>query len=153
MGETDPTQAYTFDVTIGGVTQNLTLTSGQSYTYSDLKDGTTWSVTETSTNPEGWTTTVNGVTGTTASGTIQSGQGSAATFVNTVTGKLTVSKTVAGAESDDTDFDFTLTYGGTTQTFTLKSGGAQSFNIPAGVAFTVSETDPGEGWMTNHQRQ
>lgn len=60
-------------------------------------------------------------------------------------GTLRVSKAVTSENpmdpAPDTAFNFTLTYVGTTENFSLKNGESKEFLIPAGSEFTVTETN------------
>lgn len=137
--------SYNFTITFGdGTTEDFTLDRTNRYTATFEKTpGTTWTVEETSALDTGWTVSVNGQTGDTASGEFESGVTSAVTFTNSAPGSLTVKKT---AEGSDETFSFTLSYGGTTESFELADGGSQSFeNLPAGTEYTVTENS-GEGW-------
>ena len=136
---------YTFSITFNGnETETFTLNKANRYTATFEKTpGTTWTVEETSALDTGWTVSVNGQTGDTASGVFESGVTSAVTFTNSAPGSLTVKKT---AEGSDETFIFTLSYGGTTESFELADGGSQSFeNLPAGTEYTVTENS-GDGW-------
>ncbi len=145
----DPNTEYTFDVTIGDSTNTLTLKAGESHTYPNLTSGTTWTVTETSVLDEGWTTTVNGTESKTVPGKIASGAVSHADFVNSAPGTLVVTKSVVGEDApSDAEFNFTLTYGGASHTFKLTDGGSETFTLPAGTQYAVTENNPGEGWTS-----
>ena len=137
---------YTFSITFNGdETENFTLNKANRYTATFEKTpGTTWTVEETSALDTGWTVSVNGQTGDTASGEFESGVTSAVTFTNSAPGSLTVKKT---AEGSDEKFSFTLSYGGTTESFELADGESKNFTgLPAGTEYTVTEHS-GEGWM------
>ena len=145
----DPDAEYTFKVTINGTEQELKLKNGQLETYSGLQAGANWTVEETGALAEGWTTTVNGTEGRTLSGKIASGQVSRADFVNSAPGTLVVTKSVAGEDAPaDAEFNFTLTYGGASHTFKLTDGGSETFTLPAGTQYAVTEDIPGEGWTS-----
>ena len=136
---------YTFSITFNGdETENFTLNKANRYTATFEKTpGTTWTVEETSALDTGWTVSVNGQTGDTASGEFESGVTSAVTFTNSAPGSLTVKKT---AEGSDEKFSFTLSYGGTTESFELADGESKNFTgLPAGTEYTVTEHS-GEGW-------
>lgn len=136
---------YTFSITFNGdETENFTLNKANRYTATfEKKPGTTWTVAETSALDTGWTVSVNGQTGDTASGEFESGVTSAVTFTNSAPGSLTVKKT---AEGSDETFSFTLSYGGTTESFELADGESKNFTgLPAGTEYTVTENS-GEGW-------
>lgn len=136
---------YTFSITFNGdETENFTLNKANRYTaVFEKTPGTTWTVEETSALDTGWTVSVNGQAGDTASGVFESGVTSAVTFTNSAPGSLTVKKT---AEGSDEKFSFTLSYGGTTESFELASGESKNFTgLPAGTEYTVTENS-GEGW-------
>lgn len=136
---------YTFSITFNGdETENFTLNKANRYTaVFEKTPGTTWTVEETSALDTGWTVSVNGQAGDTASGVFESGVNSAVTFTNSAPGSLTVKKT---AEGSDETFSFTLSYGGKTERFELASGESKSFTgLPAGTEYTVTENS-GEGW-------
>ena len=145
-------ESYTFDVTIGGLgTQKITLdaSNGYVFTFDNLQAGAEWEVTETSMLSNGWTTTVNGKDGKTASGKIASGEVSRADFVNSAPGTLVVTKSVEGEDApSDAEFNFTLTYGDKTETFVLKADENKTFTLPAGTQYAVTEDNPGEGWTS-----
>lgn len=142
----DPDATYTFTVKIGEGEETLILKAGENKLYENLADGTAWSVAEASL-PDGWTTTVNGKPDDSASGTIQSGKISAASFANAAPGTLTVSKTATGGSNSEEEFSFTLEYGTERSEFTLKNGEQKTFTLPAGTEYTVSESNSG-GWKT-----
>ena len=137
---------YTFSITFNGVeTETFTLNKLNRYTaVFEKTPGTTWTVVEeTSALDPGWTVSVNGRPGNTASGVIESGVHSAVTFTNSAPGSLTVKKT---AEGSDETFSFTLSYGGTTESFELADGESKNFTgLPAGTEYTVTENS-GDGW-------
>lgn len=136
---------YTFSITFNGdETENFTLNKANRYTaVFEKTPGTTWTVEETSALDTGWTVSVNGQAGDTASGEFESGVTSAVTFTNSAPGSLTVKKT---AEGSDETFSFTLSYGGTTESFELADGESKNFTgLPAGTEYTVTENS-GEGW-------
>ena len=138
-------RSYNFTITFGdGTTEDFTLDRTNRYTkIFEKTPGTTWTVAETSALGSGWTVSVNGQTGKTANGEFKSGVTSAVTFTNSAPGSLTVKKT---AEGSDEKFSFTLSYGGTTESFELANGESRSFTgLPAGTEYTVTE-DSGEGW-------
>ena len=124
---------YTFSITFNGdETETFTLNKANRYTaVFEKTPGTTWTVAETSTLDTGWTVSVNGQAGKTASGVFESGVTSGVTFTNSAPGSLTVKKT---AEGSDETFSFTLSYGGTTESFELTNGESESFTgLPAGI--------------------
>lgn len=56
------------------------------------------------------------------------------------TAELTIQKTVSGNMYNANDvFSFTLLYGGNSETFTLKGGESQTFQVPVGAEVTVTE--------------
>lgn len=105
-----------------------------------------------------------------AEGTISitAGTPAVAEFTNTVAGYLKVTKTVSGNAGEiDKDFNFTVnlktadnesvsgTYSELTfdtngnATFTLKNGGSKEIKLPAGLAYTVTETSANQnGYKT-----
>ena len=102
-------------VTVGtGGTVSLKLTHNQSITFTDLPVGTTYTVTETEANQGGYSTSSSDETG-----TIEKDQTKTAAFTNeknttppptTMTGSLTVSKTVTGtAGNQSREWHFTVT--------------------------------------------
>lgn len=137
---------YTFSITFNGVeTETFTLNKLNRYTaVFEKTPGTTWTVVEeTSALDPGWTVSVNGRPGNTASGVFESGVNSGVTFTNSAPGSLTVKKT---AEGSDETFSFTLSYGGTTASFELADGASKNFTgLPAGTEYTVTENS-GDGW-------
>ena len=139
----------TFDgVTFTDGKAKLTLSDGESQTIHHLPARTQWTVTEdTSGLPSNWTVTANGDSGNTASGVITSGEVSAAAFINSAPGTLTVTKEAEGGSAGQ-EFSFTLAYGGSSQPFTLTDGDSKNFTLPAGTDYTVTEADPGARWST-----
>ncbi len=152
---------FTGNVTIGGVTftdgvAKITLKHDESKTISGLPEGTKYTVTENTV--DNYTTSVNGTTGNSATGTIDNESVSTASFTNTHdSGSLTVSKTVSGSGShSETTFNFTVTlsdtsingpYGG----MTFKDGVAEveiaggasvtATGLPTGITYKVEEDD------------
>ncbi|PWM60021.1 MAG: hypothetical protein DBX91_04805 [Subdoligranulum variabile] len=147
----------------------FTLTDGDSKTAKDLPADLHYEVTEAEANHDGYVTTV----GSNQSGTISMGQTATVAFTNSRNGEvgsLIVSKTVEGAQGDkNKDWNFTVTltdadgspatevnsdYGEMTfvngvAEFTLKDG--QSIiatNLPAGLTYTVTETEANQGNYT-----
>ena len=166
--EEDLTQKFTFTVTLSDQTLTGTfgdmvfengvaefeLQHGQSKEARKLPAGLEYTVTES--NNEGYTATMTGETG-----TIEDSATATAAFVNNRNdgskGGLTVTKTVTGNSGDTAkDFTFTVTLDDTTvngvygdmtftngiATFTLRHGQSATANgLPAGVAYTVTESD------------
>ena len=147
----------------------FTLTDGDSKTAKDLPADLHYEATEAEANHDGYVTTV----GSNQSGTISMGQTATVAFTNSRNGEvgsLIVSKTVEGAQGDkNKDWNFTVTltdadgspatevnsdYGEMTfvngvAEFTLKDG--QSIiatNLPAGLTYTVTETEANQGNYT-----
>jgi hypothetical protein len=148
----------------------FSLKAGESATMS-LPAGVTYTVTETNL-PENCI--AFSPAGGTQKGVISSGADSTVSFVNSYTGTLTVSKTVTGDTSGITlsGYGFTTTtylkqgdetytgpvlwtkdgLSGTATssaaglTFTLKAGESVTMTIPAGVTYTVTETNIPEGF-------
>ena len=138
-------------INVNGATQTLSssnrvftvnLKHGESAVISNLPAGVTYTAEETP-EPE-YTPAV-----TSAGGTIASNHTSSVLFVNdhagsdTKSGSIVVRKTVSGTGADkQKDFEFTVTIGGITETFTLKDGHSRTFDyLPAGTAYTVVEKD------------
>lgn len=150
------------DMTFADGAATFTLKHNEQKTASGLPAGITYTVTESEANQDGYTTTVNG-----ASGSIRKNQTATAAFVNTKNssggsddddayGSLTVSKTVAGTAADlNQSFTFTIkldhsisgTYGDMRfdkgiAVITLKHGeSSTATRLPAGIHYTVTESD------------
>ena len=143
------------DMTFANGVATVTLKGGEKATATDLPTGITYTITEAAAT--GFQLT--GKTGDT--GTISTTK-SEAEFENTRdTGDLTVKKTVSSTVGSDTDKDFTFTvtltglsseasnkkygdmqFANGVATFTLKDGEtATATGLPAGVQYTVEETD------------
>lgn len=150
------------DITFADGAATFTLKHNEQKTASGLPAGITYTVTESEANQDGYTTTVNG-----ASGSIRKDQTATAAFVNTKNsgggsddddayGSLTVSKTVSG-DTVDTERAFTFTikldhsisgkYGDMrfdkgVAAITLKHGeSSTATRLPAGIHYTVTESD------------
>jgi len=155
----DPAQEFAFEIVFSGegaptpATQDFTLKSGETKTFSDIPEGVAYAVAETP---------VSGYTAdfAQAQGTIN---GDAAVgFVNDYApapagaGSLTVTKQAVNAdgsgltqEQQDTAFGFTAVIGGASQAFTLKSGESKTIDgIPDGTAYSVTET-PADGYAAH----
>ena len=151
------------DMTFVNGVAEFTLKHNEKKTASELPVGITYTVTESEANQDGYTTTVNG-----ASGSIGKNQTATAAFTNTKNssgggsddddayGSLTVSKTVAGTAADlNQSFTFTIkldrsisgTYGDMrfdkgVAVITLKHGeSSTATRLPAGIHYTVTESD------------
>ena len=151
------------DMTFADGAATFTLRHNEQKTASGLPAGITYTVTESEANQDGYTTTVNG-----ASGSIGKDQTATAAFTNTKNssgggsddddayGSLTVSKTISG-DTVDTEraFTFTIkldrsisgTYGDMrfdkgVAVITLKHGeSSTATRLPAGIHYTVTESD------------
>lgn len=151
------------DMTFVDGAATFTLKHNEQKTASGLPAGITYTVTESEANQDGYTTTVNG-----ASGSIGKDQTATAAFTNTKNsssggsddddayGSLTVSKTISG-DTVDTEraFTFTIkldrsisgTYGDMrfdkgVAVITLKHGeSSTATRLPAGTHYTVTESD------------
>ena len=156
----------------------FTLRHGQTVTATGLPAGTTYQITETEANQDGYTTTA-----VRDSGTIPEGGTAAAAFTNTKqggggggpepsrpTGSLTISKTVTGKGDTDKDFTFTITITSSTgsplgnrfsfsgsKSGTIGSGGSITLRdgqsvtiqgIPAGSKYTVTEAEANQNGYT-----
>ena len=143
----------------------FTLKGGESIIASELPSGTGYTVTER--EKEGYVASVNGESGSTASGTIPANNMAYAAFVNFYEGGridpdpeyggLIISKTISGDGAVETDeFPFTVTldnaeingtYGNIdfingAAAFTLKGGeSVTASDLPAGTGYIVTETD------------
>ncbi len=151
----DLNKAFTFAVTLGDVTKEITLKHGETKEFIGIPVGTEYTVIELTANKDGYLATVD-----TYDGRIVATEAVTAHFVNIYTrtpptdknGSLTVSKAVTGDNSDpDREFGFTVVFAGAgapdTETFTLKAGQSHTIeNIPHGVTYTVFETDAGGYW-------
>ncbi|HWQ76442.1 MAG TPA: DUF5979 domain-containing protein [Syntrophomonas sp.] len=164
----------TYDYTGNGVPDGtiqsgdtISLAHGQSITIMDLPDGATYTVTEADYSGDGYTTVSTDETGSIATDVTR-----IAVFTNTRNssnhggssnkpGKLTISKTVAGADADTAKkFDFKVTLSGASGSYnytgkgvadgTIKSGDTvflahgQSITItglPKDTKYTVTEAD------------
>ncbi len=147
---------------------SFTLKSGESVLISGLPAETTYTVTETEANRDGYTTTATG-----AQGTIVANETAEASFVNhRQAGSLKISKTVTGNGGDrNRSFTFNLIlrdgdgnqltgqypYTGkgsgmvsSGSSFTLKSGESILISgLPAGTTYTVTETEANrDGYTT-----
>ena len=151
------------DMTFADGAATFTLKHNEQKTASGLPAGITYTVTESEANQDGYTTTVDG-----ASGSIGKDQTATAAFTNTKNssgggsddddayGSLTVSKTISG-DTVDTEraFTFTIkldrsisgTYGDMrfdkgVAVITLKHGeSSTATRLPAGIHYTVTESD------------
>ncbi len=151
------------DMTFADGAATFTLKHNEQKTASGLPAGITYTVTESEANQDGYTTTVDG-----ASGSIGKDQTATAAFTNTKNssgggsddddayGSLTVSKTISG-DTIDTEraFTFTIkldrsisgTYGDMrfdkgVAVITLKHGeSSTATRLPAGTHYTVTESD------------
>ena len=140
----------------------FTLKNGESKTATDLPNGITYEVTEADYISEGYVTTKTGDTG-----TIVGADEVTAAFTNTrnADGSLTVSKKLAGNDTDSTkEFSFTITLSDTTingeysgvtftngvATITLKGGESKTIEgLPNGTVYVVAEADySSEGYIT-----
>ena len=175
---TDPNKDFSFTVTLSDSTITgtygdmtfsagvaaFTLKGGQSATAVNLPNGVTYAVTEENYTLDGYTTTYTGHTGSIVGGSTQT-----AAFTNTrnAAGSLTMSKTLAGNDTDSTkDFTFTIKLDDTgingtysdvlftngEATITLKGGQSKTIEgLPNGVGYTVTEADySGEGYVTTN---
>lgn len=147
----DTDKAFAFTAVIGGKTENFSLTAGDSKVFENLPVGTVYSVTEEDYTADGYLAAVREYTG-----TVTDADGTVLPFVNvrhdptdTDPGRLTVTKEVNGTGADpNKTFGFEVVFAGegapqSPQSFTLKDGESRSFSdIPAGVSYTVRETDP-----------
>jgi hypothetical protein len=132
----------------------FTLKNGESKTASNLPNGITYEVTEADYTSEGYVTTKTDDTG-----TIVGDDEVTAAFKNTrnADGSLTVTKTLAGNDTDSTKgFEFTITLSDTTvngeysgvaftngvATVTLKGGESKTIEgLPNGTGYEVTEAD------------
>ena len=138
-------QSFDFTLTYDDKTESFTLKNGEKKEFV-LPAGTEYKVTEADPG-EGWTTTMNGVNSRESIGVIAAGETDTAQFTNTAPGMLTVTKKVVGG-SEGQEFDFTLIYGTETKTFTLTDGASETFSLPDGTEYTVTEEDLGSRWTT-----
>ncbi len=156
------------DMTFVNGVAEFTLKHNEKKIAFELPAGITYTVTESEANQDGYTTTVNG-----ASGSIGKDQTATAAFTNTKNssgggsddddayGSLTVSKTVAGNAGDTNQkFTFTVqldcsisgTYGDMrfdkgVAVITLKHGeSSTAIRLPTGIHYTVTESDH-DGYM------
>lgn len=145
--------------TNGSVT--FQLKHNQSITFDGLPVGVKYTVTEAEANKGSYKTSSTGDTG-----TVPAGSAAVAAFTNTrAVGNLSVTKTVTGAAGDTNKyFNFTvklsdtsvnglygdagtgMTFNSGTANFTLKHGETKTAkDIPAGVTYTVTETEANQG--------
>ncbi|MDD4510348.1 MAG: DUF5979 domain-containing protein, partial [Oscillospiraceae bacterium] len=150
------------DLTFADGEAPFTLKSGDSITVSDLPVGTKYTVTETTYDVEGYSTSVNGSTGREFTGTVADAKDlvQAIRFVNAFTmptGKLLIEKTVTGIGDTEKEWTFNVTFsndgsysytGSKTGTITsgdsikLKHGESVTIsNIPVDVTYTVTEDE------------
>ena len=136
----------------GSGSGTIALSAGQTITIEDLPVGTKYTVAEEDPSDEGYTANIQSITG-----EITSEEGEILSFENAYapvnpgpqTGSLQVSKKVEGENPDaNKEFRFEVTFTGqgapASQQFTLKAGESWSLSdIPAGVHYTVRETDAG----------
>ena len=162
LGDTNVNGKYG-DMTFANGEATFTLKHNQSVTAEGLPAGISYKVTEAEADLEGYSTTSTG-----DEGTILQNETATAAFTNAKTlprGNLTVSKTVSGADGDQTkDWNFTVTlndksvngeYGGMTfkdgkATFTLKHNqSVTAEDLPAGIFYSVVETEANrDGYVT-----
>lgn len=160
----DLTKDFEFTATIGGVPYTFLLKDGESKTFTDIPEGTAYSVTEKDYSTDNYTAASTGASGT----VVKAGVTAAFTnhFEKTTpgTGKLTIHKQVTGTAGSHTkDFDFTVIFGDGTdtttayiykidgdtsktfhsgETITLRHGQNAVFeNLPAGIKYEVVEAD------------
>ena len=170
--DTIPNDTFQFTVTdVNGKTENFTLKSGEHKDFADFPNG---SFTVTETAADGYTTTVNGNSGNTYTGTMDSYKPSTVAFLNRFsmrTGTLSITKNVNAEYENDvipTEDTFTFsveitgegvpaqyqyTVGDVTDTLankgtiTLKNGQTAVISgIPVGAGYTVAETQLGEDY-------
>lgn len=144
----DLQKEFTFTAVINGKEETFVLKHGESKVFPDLPAGTKYTVTETDYTADGYIASVKQY-----SGIIPEGGLVVLPFVNVYgetegTGSLNVTKEVIGENPDpEKEFTFEITFEGegappSPQTFKLKAGETKTFeNIPAGVTYTVRETD------------
>ncbi len=145
----------------------FTLKHDESATATGLPAGITYTVTETEADQDGYETSMTGDTG-----TIHKDDTAKADFVNTKNpppppeehyGSLTVRKTVTGDGDRNKDWNFTvelsdktingtlgdMTFANGVAKFTLKHGESlTATDLPAGITYTVTETEANEGGYT-----
>ncbi len=151
----DLNKKFTFAVTLGDVTEEITLKHGETKEFIGIPVGTEYTVTELNADKAGYTATVD-----TYEGHIVTTEAVTAHFVNIYNetppadkkGSLSVSKVVTSDNSDPSkEFTFTVVFTGAgapeNETFTLKAGEEYTIaNIPHGVMFAVFETDTNGYW-------
>lgn len=145
----DPTKSFTFVLTIDEVSETFTLAHGETKEFTGIPLGAKYTVSEQSEDGD-YFSSVNQY-----EGEVISAETVTLPFVNVYDpvsedkfGSLTVHKQVIGDNTDpEKEFTFTVTFEGENapenQTFVLKANESKTFeNIPHGVTFTVTETDP-----------
>jgi len=159
----DSNKEFTFTVTLGDVTEEITLKHGESKTFTGIPVGTEYTVTEQNADKDGYIAAVDSYTG-----RIVATETVTTPFVNVYNpqtpptdknGSLSVFKAVTGENADASkEFTFEVVFTGAgapeSQRFTLKANETHIIeNIKHGVSFTVFEIDANGYWPVLEQAE